>query len=236
MTKRQTRAISSSTIESAAAPVSLPCSIFWPIRIEVTVVSDLPPAKSSTEPYSPSARANAKATPAARPGRRLGKMMRRKMVEPPAPSEAAASSMSLSISISSGCTARTTKGRVTKQRATTIAVRVSAKSIPTGEFFPQSWIRMRLATIVGSAKGRSMIALTIDLPGKLSRTRSQATIVPKTALIATTISEQTRISSSDWIAAGEVTWSQNWPSPSLSDLSVIAASGSRTIRLSQRTT
>ena len=47
-----------------------------------------------------------------------------------------------------------------------------------------------------------MIALMIDLPGKLSRTRSQATIVPKTALIATTISEQTRISSSELFAAG----------------------------------
>ena len=86
---------------------------------------------------------------------------------------------------------------MTKQRATTIAVRVSAMSIPTGLLLPQSWIRIRLATIVGSAKGRSMIALMIDLPGKLSRTRSQATIVPKTALIATTISEQTRISSSE---------------------------------------
>ena len=75
-----------------------------------------PPAKSRTEPYSPSARAKARATPAARPGRRLGKMMRRKIVKPPAPSEAAASSISRSISISSGCTARTTKGRVTKQQ------------------------------------------------------------------------------------------------------------------------
>ncbi|OJU86115.1 MAG: hypothetical protein BGO11_14885 [Solirubrobacterales bacterium 70-9] len=236
MIARQASAISSSTIESAAAPTSLPCSIFWPIRIEVTVVSDLPPAKSRTEPYSPSARAKARATPAARPGRRLGKMMRRKTVAPPAPSEVAASSMSLSISISSGWTARTTKGRVTKQSATTIASRVSAKSIPTGEFLPQSWIRMRLATIVGSANGRSMIALTIDLPGKLSRTRSQATIVPKTALIATTISEQTRISLSESSEAAVVTWSQNWPTPSLSDLSVIAARGSKTIRLSQRTT
>ena len=97
--------------------------------------------------------------------------------------------------------------------------RVSAMSIPTGLFLPQSSIRIRLATIVGSAKGRSMIALMIDLPGKLSRTRSQATIVPKTALIATTISEQTRISSSELFAAGLVTWSQKWPSPSLSDWS-----------------
>ena len=159
-------------------------------------------------------------------------MIRRKTVKPPAPSEAAASSMSRSISISSGCTARTTKGRVTKQRATTIAARESAMSIPTGLLLPQSSIRIRLATIVGSAKGRSMIALTIDLPGKLSRTRSQATIVPKTALIATTISEQTRISSSELFAPGLVTWLQKWPRPSLNAWLASAAIGSRTIRLS----
>ncbi len=97
---------------------------------------------------------------------------------------------------------------MTKQRATTIAVRVSAMSIPTGEFLPQSSIRIRLATIVGSAKGRSMIALRTGLPGKLSRTRSQATIVPKKALIAATISEQTRISSSDFFAWPVLTESQ----------------------------
>ena len=110
-------------------------------------------------------------------------MMRRKIVKPPAPSEAAASSISRSISISSGCTARTTKGRVTNISATTTAVRVSEMSIPTGLFLPQSSIRIRLATIVGSAKGRSMTALTTALPGNSSRTRSQARIVPKKALI-----------------------------------------------------
>ena len=59
-------------------------------------------------------------------------MMRRKIVNPPAPSEAAASSISRSISISSGCTARTTKGRVTKSSATTTAARVKAMSTPNG--------------------------------------------------------------------------------------------------------
>ena len=40
-----------------------------------------------------------------------------------------------------------------------------------------------LATIVGSAKGRSMSALTKRLPGKSSRTSTQAMSVPMTALM-----------------------------------------------------
>ena len=125
---------------------------------------------------------------------------------------------------------------MTKQSATTIAVRESAMSIPTGLLLPQSSIRIRLATIVGSAKGRSMIALTMALPGKLSRTSSQATIVPKTPLIATTINEQTRISSSALFAEGLVTWLQKCPRPSLNAWFASAAIGSRTMMLSQRTT
>ena len=63
-------------------------------------------------------------------------MILRKIVRLPAPSEAAAASISRSISSSSGCTARTTKGRVTNIRATTTAVRVSAMWIPIGLSVP----------------------------------------------------------------------------------------------------
>ena len=38
-------------------------------------------------------------------------------------------------------------------------------------------------------------------------------IVPKIALITTTISEQTTVSFSEATASGEVTWSQKVPSP-----------------------
>ena len=50
-----------------------------------------------------------------------------------------------------------------------------------------------------------MTALTMDLPGKLSRTRSQAMIVPKKPLMMTTISEAIRVSSSAARRRGEVT-------------------------------
>ncbi len=48
---------------------------------------------------------------------------------------------------------------------------------------------MRPATIVGSANGRSMTALTAALPRKRSRTSTHAISVPKTALIAAVASE-----------------------------------------------
>jgi hypothetical protein len=92
------------------------------------------------------------------------------------------------------------------------------------------------ATIVGSAKGRSMIEFTQRLPGKSSRTSTQAMIVPATALIATTITEAIRVSLSAATACGELTASQNSPSPPSNDFATTAASGMRTIRLRYPTT
>src|SRR6266540_740151 len=87
------------------------------------------------------------------------------------------------------------------------------------------------ATIVGRAKGRSITELTIALPGKLSRTSTQAITVPITALIATTISEAIRVSFSAAIASGLVIAVQNAPIPPSVDFAVSAASGIRTMRL-----
>ena len=63
--------------------------------------------------------------------------------------------------------------------------------MPTGESLPYSASSVRPATIVGSANGRSTSALTTALPGKWSRTSTQAISVPVTALIAATTSEMT---------------------------------------------
>ena len=67
-----------------------------------------------TAPISPTARANAIATPERMPGRMLGSTIRRKTVISRAPSERAASSICVSSSSSTGCTVRTTNGSVTK--------------------------------------------------------------------------------------------------------------------------
>src|SRR5947209_18333226 len=85
--------------------------------------------------------------------------------------------------------------------------------------------------MVGSAKGRSMMALTTPWPRNSSRTSTQAISVPVTALIATTISESTTVSSSADFAAGLDTARQNPSRPPSSEREATAASGSRTMTL-----
>src|SRR3954469_17302425 len=88
------------------------------------------------------------------------------------------------------------------------------------------------ATIVGSAKGRSMTALTNALPRKRSRTSTHATSVPATALIAATRIDRTSVSLSAATACGAVTASQNAARPPSIERATTAASGIRTITLS----
>ena len=122
---------------------------------------------STMEPNSPTARANASATPDRIAGSRFGKTTRRKMAKRFAPSDAAASSMSRSNSVSTGCTVRTTNGSVTNKSAITTETRVKATLIPTGLPGPYSASSVNPATIVGRANGRSMSVLTKLLPGEL---------------------------------------------------------------------
>ena len=86
-------------------------------------------------PISPTARANARATPERMPGRMLGSTTRRKIVSSEAPSDRAASSISCRARAAPAAV-RTTKGSVTKSRASTIAVRVNATLIDTGDCGP----------------------------------------------------------------------------------------------------
>src|SRR5437763_13840352 len=89
------------------------------------------------------------------------------------------------------------------------------------------------ATIVGSAKGRSMSALTTRLPGNSSRTSTHAINVPVTALIAATPSDATSVSSSAETASRPVTACHAAARPPSVALTATAASGRRTITLSQ---
>ncbi len=90
-----------------------------------------------------------------------------------------------------------------------------------------------LATIVGSANGRSISALTIFLPRKSSRTSTQAIRVPITTLTTATTSDTPTVTRSAAIAVGASIASMKPPMPFSNALVVIAASGSSTIRLSQ---
>src|SRR5919106_237653 len=90
--------------------------------------------------------------------------------------------------------------------------------------------RVRPATIVGSAKGRSMSAFTTLFPRKSSRTSTQAIIVPVTAFTATTKSDAAKVSFSAATAVGEVTSRQNASSPPSTEAATTAAIGSSTMR------
>ena len=72
----------------------------------------------TTEPYSPSARANASAKPVSSAGVSVGKMTRQKICQRPAPRLAAASSSSGSKSSSTGWMVRTMNGRPINVSAT----------------------------------------------------------------------------------------------------------------------
>ena len=61
-----------------------------------------------------------------------------------------------------------------------------------------------LATIVGSANGRSISALTNALPRKSSRTSTHAISVPVTTLIKATIAEMTTV----MISAARAAWAE----------------------------
>ena len=83
------------------------------------------PQISTTEPNSPTARANASAAPETIAGQQVRQHdPAERSGSPLAPSDAAASSISGSSSISTGCTERTTNGSVTNSSASRIAQRV----------------------------------------------------------------------------------------------------------------
>src|SRR3954471_15573986 len=80
-----------------------------------------------------------------------------------------------------------------------------------------------------------MSALTVPLPRKSSRTRTQAIRVPMTASTSATIAEETTVSSSAVTARRPEIAVQNVSRPPSKDLTTTAASGSRTMSDSHAT-
>src|SRR6476646_4141055 len=93
----------------------------------------------------------------------------------------------------------------------------------------------RPATIVGSANGRSISVSTMDLPGKLSRTSTQATTVPSTTLTTATTADAPSVSTSADHESGVRTAAQNAPGPPAPACQTTAASGISTMRLRYNT-
>ena len=111
-TKSVTKEIASSATETAAALAGRSISICCWMYCETTWVSrGMLPPMSTTEPYSPTARAKASPVPLMIAGARVGSTTRRNVVRFEAPRDAAASSTSRSSSMRTGCTDRTTNGQ-----------------------------------------------------------------------------------------------------------------------------
>src|SRR6476661_9417674 len=111
------------------------------------------PDNSTSDPYSLMPRAKLRAAPEVIAGANAGMIKVRNVVKRDAPSDAAASSTSGSSSASTGCTVRTTNGRVTKRNARKTAIRVLAQSTPSGLDGPYRLNNTMPATIVGRANG-----------------------------------------------------------------------------------
>ncbi len=89
--------------------------------------------------------------------------------------------------------------------------------------------------MVGSANGRSMITSTSRLPGKSSRTSTQAISRPNTRLTTLTPAEMVNVTRNESTAACEVVANQNARQPPPADCQPIAASGASTISDSHTT-
>ena len=160
-------------------------------------------------------------------------MIERKVVKRLAPSEAAASSTSGSSSISTGCTVRTMNGRVTNRNARNTAIRVLAQLSPSGLDGPYRLSSTRPATMVGSANGMSMTTSSTRLPGKWSRTSTQAIVVPITTLTPVTSTAWPTVSSSAARVWALVRASQYADQPPAEAWTSTAVSGMSTSRLNQ---
>ncbi len=94
--------------------------------------------------------------------------------------------MRVPISSSTGCTARTTNGNVTNANATNTGRGDRFENGAHRAVVPVQCQHLGWRTMVGNANGRSIIASTIRLPTKSSRTSTQAISKPNTRLMTVT--------------------------------------------------
>ena len=122
------------------------------------------------------------------------------------------------------------EGKGHEEQRGTIPRRVPARLMWNGLLGPYRASRVSPATTVGSAKGRSMTALTKALPLNSSRTSTKAMASPAMELTMATIRAATSVSSRAATASGVVTACQKVLQPLLNALEMRAATGRRTSR------
>src|SRR5450631_2554225 len=194
------------------------------------------PAMKMTDPYSPTARANARAKPVSRAGHNAGRMTRAKVCHSDAPSVAAACSTSLSNSSNTGCKVLTTNGKPMKMSAMTTPKGVNATWIPSGcnprpnhPLGAYRAVSAMPATAVGSANGKSTMASMSRLNGNRYRTKTHAMTSPNTALTAAASSAAPKLNRSEATTLGAVTTAQKCPHPESRLRKNVADKGIKTI-------
>mmetsp|Transcript_22786 Transcript_22786/g.57952 ORF Transcript_22786/g.57952 Transcript_22786/m.57952 type:complete len:238 (-) Transcript_22786:495-1208(-) len=182
----------SSTVPMMVAPMKSYCSRHWKMRTGAMRSLNAKLEEMMTmDPNSPSARENASAVPVSSGGSSGGSSTVVKAFQGVAPRVYAASSTSACISWMTGCMVRTTKGKDTNTMAMATPKRVNTTGSPTASRKRPSTVsslytvaRVRPATDVGRAKGRSTAASIHLRPGKSYLTSTHASRKPKTALTA----------------------------------------------------
>jgi len=130
----------------------------------------------------------------------LGRVTRRKMAKPPAPSEAAASSSSRPCACISGISSRATKGKVTNSVASTMpgvanstCTPCACNQAPNQPWAPNNSTSTKPATTGETASGRSMKASSRRLPGNSNLATAQAVARPSSAFTGTAMAATSRV-------------------------------------------
>jgi len=142
----------------------------------------------------------------------LGRVTRKKVCQPPAPSTRAASSSSFPVACITGISSRATKGKVTKVvaraspgNAKTIRMSCSPSQGPKVPWRPKSRMKI-IPEITGeTAKGRSMRVMRAFFPGKSNLAMAQAAPRPKIRFRGTAMAAVSRVSFRAERARGSVT-------------------------------
>src|SRR3954465_14374580 len=193
------------------------------------------PDTTDTAPNSPIARALHSNTPYSTPHLILGKVTRKKVCKPEAPSEIAASSSCVPCSCISGISARATNGKVTKVVASAMpgtanSTWMSCACIegPKNPWAPNSSTNTRPEITGLTENGRSTSEISNVLPRNSNLVIAHAAIKPNTRLRVTEIAATVSVSRIAESASGSVSAEKYAPTPFENACANTTTSGSTT--------
>src|SRR4030088_2713020 len=193
------------------------------------------PDTTETAPNSPIARALHNSTPYSTPHLIFGKVTRKKVCKPDAPSEIAASSSSVPCSCISGISARATNGNVTKIVASAMPGTANSTWIlwacshgPQKPCAPNSSTKTRPEITGLTENGRSIREISKVLSRKSNFAIAQAAIKPNTRLRLTEIAATNSVSLIADSASGSERAAKYAPTPLENACANTTTSGSTT--------